>query len=163
VERVAKLAQIHDFIVSLPQGYATWVGERGITLSGGQKQRVAIARTLLMDPPVLLLDDSTSSLDTETEHALLQATRTVVRNRTTIMVTQRLDSAGDADLILFLDKGRIAESGTHQELMARRGHYYQVYELQRTARSRTVLSVEDAFAKQSGEAGSAPERPGTHA
>ncbi len=171
VERVARLAQLHDFIASLPQRYDTWVGERGITLSGGQKQRVAIARTLLMDPPVLILDDSTSSLDTETEHALLQATRDVVRRRTTIMITQRLDSARDADLIIFLDNGHVVERGVHAELMAARGHYHQVYELQRATRGKSILTIEEAFVQDisatngtapQNTADGAPERPGAH-
>ncbi len=154
VERAARAAQLHDFIVSLPSGYDTWVGERGVTLSGGQKQRVAIARALLLNPPLLVLDDSTSSVDTETEHQLRLALEALMRERTTFMITQRLTSAQDADLILFLDEGRILERGTHPELMALRGRYHQVYELQRAARIRAAIpTIEEAFAREGTRAG----------
>lgn len=148
IERAARAAQLHDFIASLPQGYDTWVGERGVTLSGGQKQRVAIARTILLNPPVLILDDSMSSVDMETEQQLRLALQDLMRQRTTFIITQRLVSAQDADLILFLDEGRILERGTHSQLLALRGRYYQVYELQRVARARAdVPTIEQAFAR----------------
>ena len=130
VERAAKIAQLHDFIVSEPDGYETWIGERGITLSGGQRQRLAIARTVLLDPPVLVLDDSTSSIDASTEHLLRQALEEVMRGRTTFVIAHRLSTVRTADAILVLDEGRIAEQGRHDELIARDGLYRKLYELQ---------------------------------
>ncbi len=127
---VAKAAYLHDFIQNLPNGYDTWVGERGVTLSGGEKQRLAIARTLLMNPTILLLDDSTSSVDAETEQLIHQALDRLVRGRTTFIITHRLPIIKNADLILLLDKERIAEMGKHDELMAKNGFYRQIYESQ---------------------------------
>lgn len=127
---VAKAAQLHDFIESLPDGYDTWVGERGLTLSGGEKQRLAIARTLLINPSILILDDSTSSVDAETEHLIRQALDKLIEGRTTFIITHRLPIIKSADLILMLDKGEIAEMGKHSELMAKEGLYYQIYQSQ---------------------------------
>ena len=115
----ARAAHLHDFIESLPGGYETEVGERGVTLSGGQKQRLAIARTLLVAPSVLILDDSTSSVDAETEYQIQQALKALVKDRTTFVVAHRLRTVMDADLILVLGNGRIVERGSHEELMAR--------------------------------------------
>ena len=126
----AKVARIHDFIMTLPQGYETWVGERGMTLSGGQKQRISIARTLLMDPPILILDDSTSSVDTRTEFEILQALQALVQGRTTFVIAQRLSTLRSADQILVLDEGRIVQRGTHDELLTQGGIYREIYELQ---------------------------------
>jgi len=126
----AKAAYLHDFIASLPQGYDTWVGERGVTLSGGQRQRLAIARTLLTDPPILVLDDATSSVDTETEYLIQQALATLMRGRTTIVIAQRLSTVKQADLILVIEGGRIVEQGRHHELLEREGFYRHIYELQ---------------------------------
>lgn len=126
----AKIARIHDFIMSLPDGYDTWVGERGVTLSGGQKQRVAIARTLLIDPAVLILDDATSSVDMETEYLIQQALDAVMHGRTTFVVASRLRTIKNADQILVIDDGRIVERGTHETLLAQNGLYRQVYDLQ---------------------------------
>jgi ABC-type multidrug transport system fused ATPase/permease subunit len=126
----AQVARIHDFIMSLPEGYDTWVGERGVTLSGGQKQRVAIARTLLLDPAVLILDDSTSSVDMETEYLIQQALEAVMRNRTTFVVASRLRTIKNADQILVLERGRIVERGTHASLLQRNGPYARLYDLQ---------------------------------
>ncbi|MDO9334240.1 MAG: ABC transporter ATP-binding protein [Dehalococcoidales bacterium] len=126
----AKTAQLHDFIMSLPKGYDTWVGERGITLSGGQRQRLAIARTLLLNPRILILDDSTSSVDTETEFLLQQALRQLMKGRTTFVIAQRLQTVKDADQILVLSKGMIAERGTHQQLLREGKIYPEIYELQ---------------------------------
>lgn len=127
---VARAAHAHDFIMGFPDGYETQVGERGVTLSGGQKQRVAIARALLMDPRILILDDSTSSVDTETEFLIQQALATLMRGRTTFVIAQRLLTLKNADLILVMDKGQIIERGTHQELLARGGLYRRMYDLQ---------------------------------
>ena len=127
---VAKAADLHDFIQSLPDGYDTWVGERGVTLSGGEKQRLAIARTLLINPRVLILDDSTSSVDAETEHLIRQALDKLIHGRTTFIITHRLPIIKNADLILMLDKGRIVEMGKHDKLIARKGLYQQIYQSQ---------------------------------
>ncbi len=126
----AKVARIHDFALTLPDGYDTWVGERGVTLSGGQKQRVAIARTLLLAPRILVLDDSTSSVDMETEYLIQQALDAVMNGRTTFVVASRLRTIKNADQILILDKGRIVERGTHESLLALNGAYTRLYDLQ---------------------------------
>lgn len=126
----AKIARIHDFIMSLPDGYDTWVGERGITLSGGQKQRVSIARTLLLDPKILILDDSTSSVDTQTEFLIQQALAAVMKGRTTLVIAQRLRTIKNADEILVMQGGRIIEQGTHDELIHQDGLYRQIYDLE---------------------------------
>ena len=130
---VAKAAHLHDFIQSLPNGYNTWVGERGVTLSGGEKQRLAIARTLLINPKVLILDDSTSSVDAETEHLIRQALDKLIKERTTFIITHRLPIIKNADLILVLKEGQIIERGRHNDLMARNGLYQQIYESQLSA------------------------------
>ena len=127
---VAKTAQLHDFVQSLPEGYDTWVGERGITLSGGEKQRLSIARTLLMNPGILILDDSTSSVDAETEYSIRQALDRLIKGRTTFMITHRLSIIQNADLILLLKEGQIVEQGKHSVLMAGNSLYRQIYELQ---------------------------------
>ncbi len=126
----AKAAQAHEFILRLPDGYSTVVGERGLTLSGGQRQRVAIARALLMNPRILILDDSTSSVDTETEHLIQQALDRLMAGRTTFVIAHRLSTVRRADLILVMDQGRIVERGRHEELLALNGLYREVYDLQ---------------------------------
>jgi ABC-type multidrug transport system fused ATPase/permease subunit len=123
----AKTAQIDNFIQGLPDGYNTWVGERGHTLSGGEKQRVTIARTLLINPSILILDDSTSSVDAETEHLIRLALEKLIKDRTTFIITHRLPIIKKADLILMLKDGRVEEMGTHDELMAKNGLYRQTY------------------------------------
>jgi ATP-binding cassette subfamily B multidrug efflux pump len=126
----AKAARVHDFTESFPDGYETRVGERGVTLSGGQKQRIAIARALLTDPRILILDDSTSSVDTETEHLIQEALDVLMEGRTTFIIAQRLLTLKNADYILVLDKGEIVERGTHDSLLAHDGLYRQIYDLQ---------------------------------
>ncbi len=130
IEEAARAARIHDFIVALPEGYDTEVGERGVGLSGGQKQRVAIARALLMDPRILILDDSTSSVDAETEHLIQQALRELMESRTTFVIAQRLSTIKSADTIVVLDQGRIVQRGTHDVLVGQPGIYREIYELQ---------------------------------
>jgi ATP-binding cassette subfamily B protein len=133
IESAAKTAQIHDFIMSLPKGYDTWVGERGVTLSGGEKQRIAIARSLLVNPAVLILDDSTSSVDAETEHLILRAMNKLIEGRTTFVITHRLPIIRNAGLILVLKDGRIIEQGTHAALLAMNGQYREIVEGQSSA------------------------------
>jgi ATP-binding cassette subfamily B protein len=126
----AKAANIHNFIDSLPKGYDTEVGERGVTLSGGEKQRVAIARALLMNPKILILDDSTSSVDTETEHLIQNAITTLVKDRTTFVIAQRLSTVKRANKIVVLENGEIIEQGTHDELLKKGGIYTEIYNMQ---------------------------------
>ncbi|HEY3316206.1 MAG TPA: ABC transporter ATP-binding protein [Bacillota bacterium] len=130
VVRAAKTAQIHDFIVGLPEGYDTYLGERGVGLSGGQKQRVAIARAILIDARIIILDESTSSVDTQTEYLIQEAFREVMKGRTSFVIAQRLSTVRDADKIIVLDHGRIAEEGTHERLLALGGVYKAIYDLQ---------------------------------
>ena len=130
VEAAARLARVHDYIAQLPAGYRTWVGERGATLSGGQKQRIAIARALLMDPRVLVFDDSTSSVDTGTEQEIQQAMSALMAGRTTFIIAHRLRSVRDADQILVLDQGQIVQRGRHAELLAQGGLYREIYDLE---------------------------------
>ncbi len=130
VTRAAKAAQIHDFIMSLPQGYNTPLGERGVGLSGGQKQRVAIARALLIDARILILDESTSSVDTQTEYLIQKAFKEVMKGRTSFVIAQRLSTVRNASKIIVLDRGRIIEEGTHEVLLAKGGIYKDIYDLQ---------------------------------
>lgn len=130
VEDAARAAAVHDVILSFPEGYNTLVGEKGVTLSGGQKQRVAIARTLLKDPRILILDDSTSSVDTETEAEIRAALERLMAGRTTFIIAHRVQSVMAADQILVLDGGQIVQRGTHESLLAQPGFYRQIYELQ---------------------------------
>ncbi|MBN1177074.1 MAG: ATP-binding cassette domain-containing protein, partial [Dehalococcoidales bacterium] len=127
---VAKAAYLHDFIQGLPEGYETWVGERGDTLSGGEKQRLSIARTLLVNPSVLILDDSTASVDSETEKLIRQALDKLIKGRTTFIITHRIPIIRNADIILMLQDGEVVERGTHDELIAVNGIYKEVYEEQ---------------------------------
>jgi ABC-type transport system involved in Fe-S cluster assembly fused permease/ATPase subunit len=130
IEHAARVAQVHDFVVSLPDGYDTKVGERGLKLSGGEKQRVAIARTILKDPRILILDEATSALDTRTEQDIQTALRAVARHRTTLVIAHRLSTVVDADEIIVLRDGRVAERGRHAALLARGGLYSHMWALQ---------------------------------
>jgi ABC-type multidrug transport system fused ATPase/permease subunit len=150
VVKAAEVAQLHEQIMRLPRGYETWVGERGVTLSGGQRQRLSIARTILLDPPILVLDDSTSSVDVETERRIHQAMIAVMQGRTTFVIAHRLSTVRRAHLILVLQDGEVVEQGTHQELMARRGVYRDIYELQLRPQEEIMLD-----AARSGEHGGA--------
>jgi ATP-binding cassette subfamily B protein len=146
IEAAARAAHIHDFITSLPDGYDTWVGERGITLSGGQKQRLAIARTLLMDPRILILDDSTSSVDTEIEYLIQQTLAQLMKGRTTFVIAQRLRTVKMVDQILVLRDGQIVERGRHQELLRRGGFYRQIYDLELRDQEEALAARRDAQA-----------------
>ncbi len=130
VEEAARAAAIHDTIVSFPQGYNTLVGEKGVTLSGGQRQRIAIARILLKNPRILILDDSTSSVDTETETEIRTALQRLMENRTTFIIAHRIQSVMNADQIVVMDNGQVIQIGTHQELLAQEGMYRRIYEIQ---------------------------------
>ncbi len=130
VETAAKAAQIHDFIVSLPEGYDTKVGERGLKLSGGEKQRVGIARTLLKNPPILLLDEATSALDTDTEQDIKDALARAGEGRTVLTIAHRLSTIAESDLIVVLERGEIIEQGTHNELLGHEGRYAQLWNRQ---------------------------------
>jgi len=130
IERAARAANAHAFIMALPNGYDTVLGERGTRLSGGQRQRLAIARALLVDPPILILDEATSALDTESERLVQEAVDRLLTGRTVFVIAHRLSTVVHADLILVLDRGRIIERGTHAELLAERGAYFRLHALQ---------------------------------
>ncbi len=148
VVNAAKVAQLHDHIMSLPGGYDTWVEERGTTLSGGQRQRLSIARTVILDPPVLILDDSTSSVDVETERQIHKAMTEVMKGRTTFVIAHRLSTVRQADLILVLKDGQIVERGSHHELMALQGIYREIYDLQ--LRPQEEIMLDPALAADKG-------------
>ncbi len=139
VERAAAIAALDRDVAELPRGYDTIVGERGITLSGGQKQRVTLARALLVDPTILVLDDALSSVDTETERRILRELRAVMRDRTSILIAHRVSTVMDADVILVLDEGRVVEIGDHQSLLARDGFYAELFRRQRLAEELEAL------------------------
>ena len=130
VHRAARAAAVHDVIMTFPEGYRTIVGEKGVTLSGGQKQRTTLARTLLKDPAILILDDATSSVDSETEGVIREALTELIPGRSTFIIAHRIQSVMEADMILVVDKGAIVQSGTHDELLAQEGLYRRIYDLQ---------------------------------
>ena len=130
VKEAAELAQVGKFIASLPKGFDTPVGERGLKLSGGEKQRVAIARTLLKNPPILIFDEATSALDSANERAIQAELKSAAQNKTTLVIAHRLSTVVDAHEILVMDGGRVVERGTHQQLLARGGRYAQMWRLQ---------------------------------
>jgi len=136
----ARAASIHDFIETLPDGYATMVGERGLKLSGGEKQRVAIARTLLKDPAILIFDEATSALDSKAEQAIQGQLKEIAKNRTTLVIAHRLSTVADAQQILVLDHGKIVERGTHQLLLAANGLYAQMWERQQARQDEEALA-----------------------
>jgi ATP-binding cassette subfamily B protein len=142
IERAAKGAAIHDFILSLPQGYESQVGERGLKLSGGEKQRVAIARTLLKDPPILILDEATSALDSRTEAAIQETLQGVAARRTSLVIAHRLSTVVDADQIVVLDGGRVVERGTHPQLLRKGGLYAEMWTRQQSEREEEVQAAE---------------------
>jgi ABC-type multidrug transport system fused ATPase/permease subunit len=130
LERAARAAQIHDFVISLPEGYNTWVGEGGLKLSGGQRQRLAIARALLKDAPILILDEPTANLDSLTERQVMATVRSLMAGRTTLIITHRLGGLEAVNEILVLRAGRIVERGPHHELWQMGGYYRRMWELQ---------------------------------
>jgi ATP-binding cassette subfamily B protein len=148
----AKAAQAHEFIEGFTNGYDTIVGERGVTLSGGQRQRVAIARALLMNPRILILDDSTSSIDTQTEKLIQAALDTLMEGRTTFVIAHRLSTVRRADMILVMDRGQIVERGTHEELLTRGGLYKEIHDLQLVDHARFSEEMEELQELETSEA-----------
>jgi ATP-binding cassette subfamily B protein len=139
IQAAAKAAAAHDFIMSFPEGYSTHVGERGTTLSGGQKQRVAIARALLLDPRILILDDSTSSVDVATESHIQEALETLMKGRTSFVIAQRISTVMNADKILVLEKGEVVAQGKHAQLMEEEPIYAEIYNSQILAHAEVTL------------------------
>jgi len=140
----AQAAHIHDFILKLPKGYDTVVGERGLKLSGGEKQRVAIARTLLKNPPILIFDEATSALDSANERAIQSELRSAARDKTALVIAHRLSTVVDAHEIIVLEHGHVIERGSHAELLARNGRYAQMWALQQSGAEETVVTPADA-------------------
>ncbi|MBE9606633.1 ABC transporter ATP-binding protein/permease [Acetobacteraceae bacterium H6797] len=158
VEQAARFAQVHDFVMRMPDGYRTLVGERGLKLSGGEKQRVAIARTILKDPRILILDEATSALDTRTEQEIQSALRTVSAGHTTLVIAHRLSTVVEADEIIVLQEGRIAERGSHRALMERHGLYAEMWERQAQAVAAAESAAAAAEAERALARGARPAR-----
>ncbi|HMT11970.1 MAG TPA: ATP-binding cassette domain-containing protein, partial [Ignavibacteria bacterium] len=145
----AKVANIHDIISDhFPNSYDTVLGEKGVTLSGGQKQRVTLARTILKNPDILVLDDSTSSVDTETEFEIQKALRNVTNEKTTIVIAHRITSVQDCDRIIVLDKGRVIEQGTHDELIENNGFYKKIFDIQVSIEDEINEDIDNAKVKK---------------
>jgi ATP-binding cassette subfamily B protein len=161
IEAAAKAARIHDFITSLPYGYDEWVGERGVTLSGGQKQRIAIARTLIMDPRILIFDDSTASVDTQTEFLIQQALSELMKGRTTFVIAQRLRTIMRADEIVVLDRGHVVQRGRHEDLLHEDGLYRRIYDLELKDQEEAFDELQEAGASPG--ASTAPSQQSQHA
>ena len=142
IEQAARIAQMHDFIESLPDGYDTKIVERGANLSGGQRQRMSIARAVLLDPPILILDDSTSSVDARTEELIRSAMERVMAGRTTFVIAHRLSTVHRADIIVVMQDGQIAEQGSHAELLELNGLYREIYELQLRPQEEVMRELE---------------------
>jgi ATP-binding cassette, subfamily B, bacterial len=158
VEAAARAAAIHDVILSFPDGYGTLVGEKGVTLSGGQKQRVTLARTLLKDPRLLILDDATSSVDTETEAAIRDALEQLMPGRTTFIIAHRMQTVMNADLILVLDQGRVVQCGAHADLLDAEGPYRRIFDLQSQIESELETDLATAVTRPDGQDGQVRER-----
>ena len=139
----ARAASIHDFVETLPLGYDTMVGERGLKLSGGEKQRVAIARAILKNPAILIFDEATSALDSKTEKAIQGELKRIAENRTTLVIAHRLSTISDAHRIIVMDNGRVIESGTHTDLLERNGAYAQMWVLQQQEEEAEATQPED--------------------
>jgi ATP-binding cassette subfamily B protein len=140
IEAAARIAQAHEFIMELPQGYETLLGERGASLSGGQRQRLAIARGIISNPRILVLDDALAAVDPETEHLISRALELVMVDRTVFIIAHRLSTVKAADLVIVLDRGRIVQAGTHKELMKQSGHYREIAEVQLAFQERELLA-----------------------
>ena len=158
VEAAARAAAIHDVILSFPDGYGTLVGEKGVTLSGGQKQRVTLARTLLKDPRLLILDDATSSVDTETEAAIRDALEQLMPGRTTFIIAHRIQTVMNADMILVLDQGRVVQCGAHADLLDAEGPYRRIFDLQSQIESELETDLATAVTRPDGQDGQVRER-----
>ena len=150
IVNAAKTAAAHDFIMNMPDGYNTYVGERGIKVSGGQRQRLAIARAMLKNAPILLLDEATSALDTESERNVQAALTKLMQDRTTLVIAHRLSTVVDADLIHVIENGTVKESGSHDELISRGGIYARLYQMQFADQTSTNITINDQKSTKDG-------------